>query len=147
MAFTLAVTTDVSMGRTRQKFVMQVSKQQAGFHVNPKSDLEELVCALNKDQNNPSDAVLAVCGCSSRSVASLMGAAQVVREGEHAGDPAQLRDTGHVPPLRRHRLRLAALQDPPGTRHGVVEMASGCLGPACTGVTPALKKCWFWCLD
>jgi len=91
---------------------------------------------------------------------------QVVREGEHAGDPAQLRDAGHVPPLRGHRLRLAALQDPPGTarllllagrrpridgeREGPSWLqprlrrtrALGWLGPACT-TCPTIKKADF----
>lgn len=90
---------------------------------------------------------------------------QVVREGEHAGDPAQLRDAGHVPPLRGHRLRLAALQDPPGTawplllaeqrpgvdgeqegpscgRAGSSRSGGGLgwLGPACLAVPLARKK-------
>ena len=38
----------------------------------------------------------------------------MVREGEHDGDSAELRDAGDVPTLREHRLLLAALPDPTG---------------------------------
>lgn len=33
---------------------------------------------------------------------------------QHAGDPAELRDTWHVPALRRHGLPVRPLQDPAG---------------------------------
>ena len=33
---------------------------------------------------------------------------------QHAGDPAELRDTGHVPAMRRHGLPVGPMQDPAG---------------------------------
>jgi len=50
--------------------------------------------------------VLAVC--------SLTVVLHVVRAGVHVGDPAELRDAGHVSSVRGHHLRLREVQDPAG---------------------------------
>lgn len=38
----------------------------------------------------------------------------MVRASVHAGDPAELCDTGHVSSLRGHRLHIGEVQDPGG---------------------------------
>lgn len=62
------------------------------------------------------------------SLPSLTFHLHVVRASVHAGDPAELRDTGHVSSLWGHRLRLREVQDPAGEAAG---------GSTCYGLSVA----------